>query len=86
MIHPKPHEKWILVTSAAHMPRSVLLFQHFGWNVIPYPVDYHTDGSMSYELTFNPCHIVALWTHSLHEWVGLLYTYVKGNSETILPS
>jgi uncharacterized SAM-binding protein YcdF (DUF218 family) len=50
LLKPKPGEKWILVTSAYHMPRSVGLFRKAGFNVIPYPVDYHTPGN--YEMWF----------------------------------
>ena len=35
--------KVILVTSAYHMPRSVMLFEREGMDVIPYPTDYQTD-------------------------------------------
>ncbi len=35
--------KVILVTSAFHMPRSVMLFEREGVDVIPYPTDYQTD-------------------------------------------
>lgn len=38
----RPPGKWILVTSAAHMPRSVGLFRGQGWDVIPDPVDFRT--------------------------------------------
>lgn len=34
---------WLLVTSAAHMRRSVAVFKKAGWNVTPYPVDYLSD-------------------------------------------
>ena len=35
--------KVILVTSAFHMPRSVMLFEREGVDVIPYPTDYQTN-------------------------------------------
>lgn len=35
--------KVILVTSAFHMPRSVMLFKREGVDVIPYPTDYQTN-------------------------------------------
>ncbi len=38
-------QPWILVTSAFHMKRAVDDFEHTGWTVIPYPVDYKTAGS-----------------------------------------
>ena len=36
-------DKVILVTSAYHMPRSVMLFERAGMHVLPYPTDYKTD-------------------------------------------
>ena len=39
----KPHI--ILVTSAFHMPRSIQLFEHYGFQITPYPVDFHQSGS-----------------------------------------
>ena len=36
-------DKVILVTSAFHMPRSVMLFEREGVDVIPYPTDYQTN-------------------------------------------
>lgn len=44
LLHPQAGEKWVLVTSAFHIPRSVAVFQSGGWNVIPYPAGYLTDG------------------------------------------
>ena len=35
-----PGETWLLVTSAAHMPRSLGVFRAAGWPVIPVPTDY----------------------------------------------
>lgn len=35
-------QKLILVTSASHLPRSVLLFQRESIDIIPYPADYQT--------------------------------------------
>jgi uncharacterized SAM-binding protein YcdF (DUF218 family) len=42
VVKPKAMDRWVLVTSAFHMPRSILCFQKAGWNVVPYSVDYHT--------------------------------------------
>lgn len=44
LVEPKPGETWLLVTSAAHMPRSVGIFRKVGWPVTPYPTDYRTFG------------------------------------------
>ncbi len=45
LVKPKASERWLLITSARHMPRSIGVFRQLGWNTIPYPVDYHTEGS-----------------------------------------
>ena len=49
---PKPGERWLLVTSAYHMPRSVGLFRKAGFAVEPYPVDWRIGGKADL-LTFS---------------------------------
>jgi uncharacterized SAM-binding protein YcdF (DUF218 family) len=41
---PKNGERWLLVTSAYHMPRSVGAFRKAGFAVEPYPVDWRVGG------------------------------------------
>ena len=68
LLNPLPHEKWVLVTSAYHMPRSVGLFRKAGFNVIPYPMDYHAPGH--YEMWFFLGLALSLeaWQASSREW------------------
>jgi uncharacterized SAM-binding protein YcdF (DUF218 family) len=40
MLDPKRGERWILVTSASHMPRAIATFRTAGFDVVPFPVDY----------------------------------------------
>ncbi|NVO13825.1 MAG: YdcF family protein [Rhodoplanes sp.] len=42
---PKPGERWLLVTSAYHMPRAIGVFRKAGFDVEPYPVDFRTRGA-----------------------------------------
>jgi uncharacterized SAM-binding protein YcdF (DUF218 family) len=44
ILHPKPGERWLLVTSAWHMPRAVGCFRQAGFTVEAFPVDYRTRG------------------------------------------
>lgn len=46
LVKPKAGERWILVTSAFHMPRSVAVFESAGWTVVPAPADFRTDGKI----------------------------------------
>jgi hypothetical protein len=40
LIRPNPDERWLLITSAVHMPRAVGSFRHAGFNVEAYPVNF----------------------------------------------
>ena len=44
IVKPKAGERWLLVTSAFHMPRSIGLFRKAGFAVEPYPVDWRVGG------------------------------------------
>ena len=37
---PKPGQRWLLVTSAFHMPRAMGIFRKVGFSIEPYPVDF----------------------------------------------
>ena len=66
-------QRWLLLTSAFHMPRAMGAFQKIGWNVTPYPVDYLTTSGASwydFSLHFGP----TSWELALHEWLGY-YVY-----------
>jgi uncharacterized SAM-binding protein YcdF (DUF218 family) len=60
---------WLLLTSAAHMPRALATFKHLGWNVTPYPVDYQT-GTETRLLTYSLAKGIAEWQIVGHEWLG----------------
>jgi uncharacterized SAM-binding protein YcdF (DUF218 family) len=62
-------DRWLLLTSANHMPRSMGVFRKVGWNVTPYPVDYNTIGDIDW-LDFSPHYGPRLWSAALHELLG----------------
>ena len=84
MLLPQPGSRWILVTSAAHMPRSMGSFEAAGWTgVIPYPVDYTTGTDFeqlySLRLGFNSMR------QTLHEIAGLVVYRLTARSSELLP-
>lgn len=85
LVKPQPQQRWILITSAAHMPRSVGIFCAQQWPVLPYPVDYRSDRDRpwSVELRFAD-HLQDLADAS-REWVGLLAYYLTGKTASLLP-
>jgi uncharacterized SAM-binding protein YcdF (DUF218 family) len=85
LVSPKPGEVWLLVTSAYHMPRSMGLFRHAGFNVVAYPVDYHTYGdSQDWWLREAPPGL-RLFDIAAHEWVGLIAYRLAGKIDDWFP-
>ena len=82
---PKPGEVWVLITSARHMPRAFGTFRAAGWRVVPYPVDYSTDGRYRLGLRFSFAGGLGGLSSGLKEWAGLLYYYWLGRTNRLFP-
>lgn len=84
---PSEEGLWLLVTSAAHMPRAMGVFRRQGWNVLAYPVDYRTlPGVMAGPgFPFQAGGRLTLANLALHEWAGLLAYRLAGYSDLLLP-
>jgi uncharacterized SAM-binding protein YcdF (DUF218 family) len=83
---PKAGERWLLVTSAWHMPRAVGAFRKAGFPVEAYPVDYRTPtaglwipfGSVSTGLRRTDT--------AVREWFGLVTYWLMGRSTALFPA
>ena len=86
LVDPKPGERWLLVTSAFHMPRSVGLFRKAGFPVVPWPADYKTAGTERFgfaeDNVFDSTQNTAV---AIREWIGLLAYRLTGRTDTLLP-
>ncbi len=71
---PAPGERWLLVTSASHMPRAIGTFHKAGFAVEPWPVPDRT-GDLN-GLIFVAC----------HEWLGLIAYRLLGRTDALLPA
>jgi uncharacterized SAM-binding protein YcdF (DUF218 family) len=74
-------EKFILVTSASHMPRSMKLFRAQGMDPIPAPTEHLTnlDGSGSLANGLYPrAPGLTRTERALHEYAGMLWAWVRG--------
>jgi len=86
LLAPKEGERWLLVTSAFHMPRSVGLFRKAGFAVEPYPVDWQVGGRGDL-LSFTNSAIKGLGRTdtALREWMGLIAYRATGKIDELLP-
>ena len=83
---PKSGERWLLVTSAYHMPRSVGLFRKAGFAVEPYPVDWRVGGRADI-LTFSSLSSEGLdrVDTGIREWMGLAAYWISGKTRELFP-
>ena len=86
LVKPQKNDMWLLVTSALHMPRAMGIFRKAGWNVIAYPVDFHSKPS-DHELMINSDLLIGLmaWRYSSREWLGMIKNYLSGQSDALYP-
>jgi uncharacterized SAM-binding protein YcdF (DUF218 family) len=83
---PKSGERWLLVTSAYHMPRSVGLFRKAKFAVEPYPVDWRVGGRADI-LTFSSLSSEGLERvdTGIREWIGLAAYWISGKTREFFP-
>lgn len=84
LVQPKPNETWLVVGSAADLPRTVGIFRRLDWRVTAVPCDYRAlppELLPSLSLLDNLLNIRA----ALHEWAGLVVYYFTGKSASFFP-
>jgi uncharacterized SAM-binding protein YcdF (DUF218 family) len=86
LVKPAPGERWLLVTSAYHMPRAMAVFRHAGFSVEAYPVDFRTRGWIDAVTPFASVSAgLARTDTAMHEWIGLIAYRLSGRSAELLP-
>jgi uncharacterized SAM-binding protein YcdF (DUF218 family) len=84
---PKPGERWLLVTSAFHMPRAVAAFRAAGFPVEAYPVDWRTRGPVDAATLFGSLSRgLSQSDTAIHEWAGLLAYRLTGKTAELFPA
>ncbi len=82
-----PGTRWLLLTSAYHMPRAMGVFREVGLAVEPWPVDYRTRGwadlTRPFDKVSEGLRRVDIATR---EWVGLVVYRLAGRSNALFPA
>lgn len=86
LLQPKQGQRWLLVTSAYHMPRSIGVFRAAGFEVIAVPVDYRTRDSRDLVRMFSSIPAgLERFDLGVREWIGLLGYWLSGRTGTLFP-
>lgn len=79
-----PDDRWLLVTSAAHMPRAMASFGQRAAQLIPCCADYKTQGPADDDRFFgSAAHGWLCADIAAHEWLGLLAYRVCGRIDRL---
>jgi uncharacterized SAM-binding protein YcdF (DUF218 family) len=86
LVAPKPGERWLLVTSAFHMPRSIGIFRKLGFPVEAYPTDWRLAGRRDlYRFSAFAVEGLQHTDLALREWMGLFAYWLTGKTSELLP-
>ena len=87
VVAPKPGERWLLVTSAFHMPRAVGTFRGVGFPVTAYPVDFRTTGGpFDYVPRPEANDGLRRFDIAVKEWIGLAAYAWTGRVSALFPA
>lgn len=87
LVKPKPGERWLVVTSAHHMPRAVGCFRKAGFAVEAYPVDWRTGGPRDLYGVFKQASGgLARTDAAAREWIGLVAYWIFGRTSALWPA
>jgi uncharacterized SAM-binding protein YcdF (DUF218 family) len=86
LLKPMPDQRWLIITSAAHMPRAIGCFRHSGFQSEAYPVEFTIEEPSDLFAGF-PTGSQALFHFDVaaKEWIGLLVYRLTGKTDTLLP-
>jgi uncharacterized SAM-binding protein YcdF (DUF218 family) len=79
LLNPKPQEKWVLVTSAFHMPRAKALFEGQGFQILPWPTDYQEKFRKVCFPRFLATEAICRVNTASREWAGRFFYWLRGD-------
>ena len=76
-------DKFVLVTSASHMPRAVALFNSFGMHPVPAPIDFQVknQSGLNPRIFFPSSYSLIKMENVFHEYLGIAWARLKPKSK-----
>ena len=81
--NPKINENWLLITSASHMKRALLIADKNNWKFIPYAVDFKNIKDFKLIPNLNLLTNLNTFHQGSHEWLGLFAYYLMGRTDKV---
>ena len=86
LVHPGARQRWLLVTSAWHMPRAMGVFRALGMDPVAFPVDFRTFGTTEdLKPPGDGAMAVRNAETAVREWIGLVAYWLTGKTAALLP-
>ncbi len=87
IVHPETPQRWLIVTSAFHMPRAMGVFEKAGFHPIAFPVSFYTTGRQVDDLRpiLDPLGNLKTFVLAVHEWIGLAAYRASGRIDRLFP-
>ena len=86
LVDPRPGERWLLVTSAVHMPRAMGCFRKVGFPVEAYPVGWRTTRQLDWTWKRSLSEGIDRLDAAAYEWIGLLAYRLTGRTAELFPA
>jgi uncharacterized SAM-binding protein YcdF (DUF218 family) len=86
LVNPKLGERWLLVTSARHMPRAIGCFRKVGFRVEAYPVGWLTGRDRDLQWGQGLSAGLGRLDAAAYEWIGLVAYRLSGRTAELFPS
>lgn len=85
LIHATPGQRWLLVTSPAHMPRAMGCFRQAGIPVVAVPAGRRAPWLSRWPLRSLGTELARL-DEAVHEWIGLIVYRLTGRTDALFPA
>ncbi|MDC3056454.1 YdcF family protein [Pelagibacteraceae bacterium] len=81
--NPKKNENWLLITSAMHMKRALLIADKNNWELIPYAVDFKNIKEFKLIPNLDLLSNLNSFQQGSHECLGLVFYYLMGRTDKV---
>jgi uncharacterized SAM-binding protein YcdF (DUF218 family) len=86
LVDPKPGERWLVVSSALHMPRAIGCFRKVDFTVEAYPVGWVTAANLELRWGWAVADGLERLDIAAYEWIGLLAYRLSGRTTELFPA